>query len=44
MGEKVLVSNEEVVIDPLVLFERALVIADIADITKKKIFETELSL
>ena len=44
MGERVLVGNEEVVIDPLVLFERALVIADISDITKKEIFETELSL
>ena len=44
MGERALVGNEEVVIDPLVLFERALVIADISDITKKEIFETELSL
>ena len=44
MGERVSVGDEEVVIDPLVLFERALVIADIADITKKEIFETELSL
>ena len=44
MGERVSVGDEEVVIDPLVLFERALVIADIADITKNEIFETELSL
>ena len=44
MGERVTVGNEEVVIDPLVLFERALVIADISDITKKEIFETEISL
>ena len=44
MGEKVLVGKEEVVFDPLVLCERALLIADNSDISKKDVFEHELSL
>ena len=43
MGERVLIGKEMEVMDPLVLFERALVIADISDITKKYVFEHELS-
>ena len=43
MGEKVSIGEEEVVFDPLVFVERALVIADISDITKKEVFEHELS-
>ena len=34
MGESVSIDKEEVVVDPIVLYERALVIADISDITK----------
>ena len=44
MGGKVMIGEEEMVFDPLVLFERALVIADSSDITKKEVFEHELSL
>ena len=44
MGERVLVDKEKVVIEPITLYERALVIADISDITKKQVFEHELSL
>ena len=44
MGEKVLVGKEEVVLDPLMLCERALLIADNSDISKKYVFEHELSL
>ena len=38
MGEKVLVGKEEVVLDPLMLCERALLIADNSDISKKDVF------
>ena len=44
MGESDLVDKDKVVIEPIALYERALVIADISDITKKEIFEHELSL
>ena len=43
MGERVSIGKEMEVMDLLVLFERALVIADISDIIEKYVFKHELS-
>ena len=43
MGEKAMIGKEEVVIDPLLMIERALIIANNSDITKQEVFEHELS-
>ena len=40
---KKLFGKEEVVIDPLLMFEGALIIASNSDVTKQDVFEHELS-
>ena len=43
MGLKTMIGKEEVVIDPFLMIERALIITNNSDITKQKVFEHELS-
>ena len=38
-----MIGKEEVVIDPFLMIERALIIAENSDITKQQVFEHELS-
>ena len=44
MGEKVMVGDEEIVIDPQLFFQRMIILADVSDITREILFRFELSL